>query len=390
MLTLGSPPTVPTLSIVAPAYNERANVAPLVKALHSVLADIAWELIIVDDDSPDGTAAEVSTMARAGYPVRCLRRVGRRGLSSAVVEGILAATADIVVVMDADLQHDESVIPDMLRLLESSDVDLVVGTRHGEGGGFGDWSTKRRRMSDFATWCSTLVIGNPISDPMSGFFAIRRKAFDESVYNLSQQGYKILLDILSSSPTRLKVAEVPYVFRLRQEGESKLDVMILAEFVFLLVEKLSRGLIPPRFILFCIVGGIGLVFHLAILKAMWLLGFQFVPAQIIASYSAMTLNYVINNEITYRPQRLRGMNFLTGYIIFCLVCSIGGIANVGVADLVLAGANSWPLAGIAGALMGAVFNFGAATQLVWNDKRRKHRAVSAPPHAITTLVATRS
>ncbi|QUT06535.1 glycosyltransferase family 2 protein [Sphingobium phenoxybenzoativorans] len=367
---------IPTISIISPAYDERPNIIPLTEAISRTMAGIAWELIIVDDDSPDGTAQEVLKAAQAGFPVRCIRRIGRRGLSSAVVEGALASNAEYIAVMDADLQHDESILPDMLRLLRDGKADLVIGSRQEAEGGFGGFSGKRQRLSDLGARLSALVIGSKVSDPMSGYFAMKRDTFHACIYDLSQQGYKILLDILTSSPRQLTIAEVPYAFRSRSEGKSKLDVMILAEFLFLLIEKLTRGLIPPRFVLFCLVGGLGLVFHLLILRVMWMAGAGFMSAQITASYCAMALNYVVNNAVTYRSQRLKGWRFVLGYFVFSAVCTVGAVANIGVADLVLAGAgNSWPLAGIAGALMGAVFNFGAATKLVWSQRRRPRPAI---------------
>lgn len=367
---------VPTISIISPAYDERPNIIPLIEAISRTMAGVAWELIIVDDDSPDGTAQEVLKAAQSGFPVRCIRRIGRRGLSSAVVEGALASNAEYIAVMDADLQHDESILPEMLRLLQEGKADLVIGSREEADGGFGGFSGKRQRLSDLGTRLSTLVIGSAVSDPMSGYFAMKRDTFHACIYDLSQQGYKILLDILTSSPRQLTIAEVPYTFRSRSDGKSKLDVMILAEFLFLLIEKLTRGLIPPRFVLFCLVGGIGLIFHLLVLKMMWMAGVGFLPAQITASYCAMALNYVVNNEVTYRSQRLKGWRLLLGYFIFSAVCTVGAIANIGVADLVLTSANeSWPVAGIAGALIGAVFNFGAATKLVWSQRRRTRPAI---------------
>ena len=365
----------PALSIIAPSYNERANIRPLTEAIEAAMGNIPWELIVVDDDSPDGTPDEVMAVQREGYPLRLIRRVGRRGLASAVVEGALAAEADHVAVIDADMQHDERLLPQMLATMVEGDADLVVGSRHIGDGSIGDWDKSRARMSAFATWCANSVIGSHVTDPMSGFFAMKRDAFHACVYDLSQQGYKILLDILTSSPRKLKVVELPYTFRTRQHGESKLDMMVAAEFLFLLIEKWSRGLIPPKFVLFCGVGGIGLLFHLLVLELMREGGAAFLPAQTAATFAAMTLNYVINNSVTYRSQRLKGARFVIGYVVFCLICSIGGLANIGVADLVLVGSGSWPLAGVAGAVMSAVFNFGAASQLVWNQRRRSRRPV---------------
>jgi len=364
---------VPRISIISPAYHERDNIRPLVMAVAAALGESRWELIIVDDDSGDGTSEEVFAIAQQGYPVRCIRRIGRRGLASAVVEGALAATAPVIAVIDADLQHDERLLPRMLSLITDGGNDLVVGSRHVEGGSVGDWSRDRQAMSGFATWCANRVLGTGISDPMSGFFAIRRDVFHACVHDLSQQGYKILLDIISSAPRELKIIEIPYVFRNRTQGESKVDLMIMLEFLFLLIEKVTRGLIPPRFVLFSAVGGLGLLVHLAVLQTCKAFGSTFLTAQTAATLVAMTLNYVINNSVTYRSQRLRGGRFVVGYFVFCLVCSIGGIANIGVADLVLAGEGNWALAGIAGALMSAVFNFGVATQFVWTQRRRPRR-----------------
>jgi len=371
------PGFVPTLSIIAPAYNERLNMAPLVGAIAAAMGNTRWELIVVDDDSPDRTADVVDELARQGFPVRCVRRVGRRGLASAVVEGALASNAPYLAVIDADMQHDERILPRMLALLEDSDIDLVIGSRHVEGGSVGDWAQDRQAMSRFATLCARMLIGSKITDPMSGFFAVRRDVFHACIYDLSQQGYKILLDILTSSPRPLKVDEVAYVFRNRQEGESKLDIMVLAEFLFLLIEKLTKGLIPPRFVMFSLVGGIGLAFHLMVLEIASALGSSFEAAQITATICAMSLNFLMNNAVTYRPQRLRGMRMLSGYLVFCLVCSVGAIANIGVASLVLNGSGSWPIAGAAGALMSLVFNFGAASQLVWSQRRRRRPVLTS-------------
>lgn len=365
---------VPALSIVAPAYNERDNIRPLTDAIARAMGEVAWELIVVDDDSPDGTASEVATLAGEGASIRCIRRVGRRGLASAVVEGVLAAESELVAVIDADLQHDETRLPVMLELLQTTDVDLVIGSRHVEGGGVGEWDRRRQRMSRIATWIAHRLAGVRVSDPMSGFFAMRRSVVEATIYDLSQQGYKILLDILTASPAPLKVAEVGYVFRERHAGSSKLDVVVLLEYAFLLIDKLTRGLIPPRFVLFCAIGGLGLACHLAVLDLAVGQEVTFLRAQGIATLCAMAFNYVLNNAITYRSARLRGWRFVVGYLVFSAVCSLGALANISVANLTLREVGSWPLAGMAGALMSSVFNFGVATHFVWRPGRPRRRA----------------
>jgi len=367
------------LTIVAPTYNERTNIRPLVDAVTAAMNDFSWELVFVDDDSPDGTYEEVAALTREGAPVRCIRRVGRRGLASAVVEGAMSANSDIVAVIDADMQHDERLLPQMLQILLETDADVVVASRHVEGGGFGGWKASRQLMSDFATWSSRILVGDSVSDPMSGFFMTRRVVFHESIYDLSQQGYKILLDLLTSSPCALRVTEVPYVFRERHSGESKVDSLIILEYAFLLIEKFSRGLIPPKFVIFSFVGILGLIVHITALTIMKRAGFQFIESQIIATICAMTFNYVLNNFTTYRSDRLRRFRFFLGYFIFCTVCSFGAIANISVANLTMTEFHSWPTAGIAGALMSSVFNFGVATRFVWGQRKR-----SARPTIITS------
>lgn len=369
--------SAPDVSLVIPTYNEKANIAPLVEAVRSALGDIPWEIIIVDDDSPDQTFAEVSRLAREEPRLRCLRRVGRRGLSSAVIEGALVANGSAIAVMDADFQHDERILKQMYEKLTSTGADIVVATRYAEGGGIGEWDATRAKMSDFATRMAGMLVGNQTSDPMSGFFMVRREIFASVIYDLSQQGYKILLDIISSSHTPLKIEEVPYVFRTRQEGESKISIMVLAQFLFLIIEKLTHGLIPPRFALFSIVGGFGLLVHLAILNGLKLAGFTFIAAQLTATFIAMVSNFVMNNEFTYRDRRLTGLSFLAGLILFCVVCSFGALANVGVAEIAIHQFGNWSLAGLAGAIMGAVFNFSAATSLVWRRPRKRVVSVAA-------------
>lgn len=369
--------SAPDVSLVIPTYNEKANIAPLVEAVRSALGDIPWEIIIVDDDSPDQTFAEVSRLAREEPRLRCLRRVGRRGLSSAVIEGALVANGSAIAVMDADFQHDERILKQMYEKLTSTGADIVVATRYADGGGIGEWDATRAKMSDFATRMAGMLVGNQTSDPMSGFFMVRREIFASVIYDLSQQGYKILLDIISSSHTPLKIEEVPYVFRTRQEGESKISVMVLAQFLFLIIEKLTHGLIPPRFALFSIVGGFGLLVHLAILNGLKLAGFTFIAAQLTATFIAMVSNFVMNNEFTYRDRRLTGLSFLAGLILFCVVCSFGALANVGVAEIAIHQFGNWSLAGLAGAIMGAVFNFSAATSLVWRRPRKRVVSVAA-------------
>jgi len=352
------------LTVVVPAFNERDNIDLLVERLHVVLDGIDWEVIYVDDDSPDGTSANVRELSQRDARVRCLQRIGRRGLSTAVIEGILASSAPYIAVIDADLQHDESVLPKMLAAAKAQDLDIVVGSRYTEGGSIGDWTKGRAFISAFATRLARLVVTADLTDPMSGFFLISRPAFEQTVRRLSGQGFKILLDLFASTPTPYRFAEIPYQFRSRIRGESKLDGIVVWDYLMLLVDKSVGRWVPARFVLFGLVGTFGLVLHLATLRAM-LLATAFPVAQAIATTVAMVSNFSINNALTYRDRRLRGIKFLGGLATFCLICSIGAIANVRLASAAFEQHYEWWLSGLAGAAASVVWNYTITSIFTW-------------------------
>jgi len=352
------------LTIVVPAFNERDNIELLVDRLDNVLGRTAWEVVYVDDDSPDGTASTVRQLSQMDPRVRCVQRIGRRGLSTAVIEGILASSAPYVAVMDADLQHDESVLPVMLDTLKRDTLDVVVGSRYTGGGGIGDWNKSRAAMSKFATQLSRLVVPAALTDPMSGYFVMTRAAFDQSVRNLSGQGFKILLDLFASSPTPYRFKEVPYTFRDRLRGESKLDGAVVWEYLMLLVDKTVGRWVPARFVLFALVGTLGLLLHLAILRSM-LVAFSFPVSQAIATAVAMISNFSINNALTYRDRRLKGWKFVGGLVTFCAVCGIGAIANVRLASAAFEQHYDWWLSGLAGAAASVVWNYAVTSIVTW-------------------------
>ena len=357
------------LSVVAPTFNEKENVPELTTRLERALAGHSWEIVFVDDDSPDGTADVVRELAQVKSNVRCLHRIGRRGLSRAVVEGILATSAPYIAVIDADLQHDEGLLPKMLARLREGDIDIVIGSRYCAGGSMGDLHSSRVAMSQFATRLARLVISANLTDPMSGFFMIRRDAFLRAVRNLSGEGYKILLDLFASSPIPLRFAELPFTFQERVAGESKLDSAVMWEYLLLIVDKRLGHILPARFIMFSLVGLSGVGVHLGTLWAAHkLAGIDFGIAQTLATFVAMTSNYWLNNMLTYRDRRRRGLGFLTGLFSFYAVCGIGVIANVGVANFVFSEHYKWWLAGIAGALVGTVWNYAASAIFTWGRR----------------------
>lgn len=353
------------VAVVVPTLNEAANVERLIARLSVVLAGRGWEVVFVDDNSGDGTSDLVRRIGRTSRHVRIVQRVGRRGLSSAVVEGILATAAPVIVVMDGDLQHDEDALPRLIDAVETGGAEVAVGTRYIEGGGTGDWDAGRVRMSRLATRAGQIALGTEVSDPMSGFFAIRRDAFERALPRLSAIGFKILIDILASAPAALKVAEVPYRFRSREAGESKIGARVVAEYLELIADKTIGRFIPVRLLKFLSVGGLGVFVHLAVLRTM--LGFDepFVAAQTAAVVVAIAFNFFLNNSFTYADRKLRGWRMLAGLATFYAISALGAVANIGIGTWMAGHDERWWVAGVAGVLVGAIWNFAMSSVLTW-------------------------
>jgi dolichol-phosphate mannosyltransferase len=358
------------LSVIVPTFNERANVERLVAKLHACLTGVAWQAIFVDDNSPDDTAAAVKAIAAHDPRIQCLRRVRRRGLAGAVVEGALASAAPFVAVIDGDLQHDETLLPAMFETLKSGQAQLVIASRYvGEDEPRVDGldGPLRRIGSDLANRLGRMVLRQAVSDPVSGFFMIRRELIERVAPKLATEGFKILFDLIASQPERLRIVELPYSFREREAGGSKLDNRIVIDFLGLVLSKVSRGVIPTRALLFFMVGASGVAVHVAVLQALLRLAhLGFDQAQLIAAVTAMTSNYLINNEVTYRDRRRSGVGLMVGYLKFCALCGVGLFANLAVASVLDRWAPDYPLlAGTVGALFGALWNYMSTSLAVW-------------------------
>jgi dolichol-phosphate mannosyltransferase len=360
-------PLAAELTLVIPTFNESANLRELIRRVDLALAGVAWEMIVVDDNSPDGTARLAKTISHEDSRVRCLRRVNRRGLAGACIEGMLASSAPVVAVMDADLQHDERILPQMLEKIHGG-ADLVVGSRHVAGGSADEgFSARRAFISRFATGLAKKALRADFSDLMSGFFMLRRDIVEDCAPDLTPAGFKILADIVASARKKLKVEEVGYTFRERNAGESKFDIKVGLDFLGLMLNKASGGRIPVRFIFFALVGASGVGVHMATLYACLALpGVSFDLAQSVAVLVAMTTNFFINNAITYRDAKLKGLGpMLLGLIYFYAVCAIGAVANVGIADVLFNRTGLVTVAALAGVVMGSVWNFALSSLFVW-------------------------
>lgn len=357
------------LAVVVPTFNESGNIAELYQRLAVALDGIAWEMIVVDDNSPDGTARLAWDLSSQWPNIRCIKRVGRRGLSSAVIEGMLSTAAPYAAVIDGDLQHDETILPAMLAKVRAG-ADIAVGTRYsGEGSTGAGFSAIRAWGSRLATRMSAMIAGQPMSDPMSGFFAVRRDLIISLAPDLSSEGFKILLDLAITADrkgVKPAIAEVPYTFRPRHSGESKMSPLVAVQFAGLWLSKMTGGALPTSFLLFSIVGASGIAVHLTTL---WLLtsfsAASFVLAQLTATMLAMTWNFFLNNVLTYADRKLRGWKVLTGLLGFYAACSIGALANVSVAALIYDVRSVPLLAGLAGAIMSSVFNYSVTRMFTW-------------------------
>ncbi len=363
---------MPQLTIVVPTLDERANLLPLLQLVERALAEMDYEVVFVDDDSEDGTADAARGMAQENPRVRVIQRVGRRGLASAVIEGMLASSAPYLAVMDCDLQHDETILPAMLQKLQSERLDLVVATRHIEGGSMGQMSPLRVAVSRFGKRLSSLISRTELSDPMSGYFVLTRSYLNEVAHSLSGIGFKILLDLVVSSRRPVRIGEVPYTFRTRLHGSSKLDILVSLEYLELLADKLVGDFLPASYVVFGVAGSIGILAHLALVRLLRTLPeISLDRAQLLSSILVIAINFVLNNQLTFRRARLSGWKFGYGLVAFYAGCSVGLLLNLRVLDYLTGLAVPWYLAAAAGLIVGSVWNYWISSLFVWQVRRRR-------------------
>jgi dolichol-phosphate mannosyltransferase len=368
------------LAVVLPTYNERKNVATMIARLEKALVGIAWEVVFVDDNSPDGTSDEARRLSLLDPRVRCIQRIGRRGLASAAIEGMCSTSAPIVAVMDADHQHDPALLPGMLRAVASGEYDIAYASRFAEGASTEAWGRPDRvKASGLANRIANKVTGVELTDPMSGFFMLRTQTLRADAHRLSGVGFKILLDILATVDTPLRVKEFPLNFAARAEGESKLDQTVVFEFLVGLYDKWLGRIIPTRFALFGTVGAMGVLVQLGALWVMlhvvfgerfvygnWSESTTFNIANTLAAVVAMTFNFVLNNELTYSDKRLRGFGpLMRGWAQFAVTCSLGLLTNIGAAAVLKTIGVHDVLAVVTGIVLGSVWNFALSSKFVW-------------------------
>ncbi|ESQ91759.1 glycosyl transferase family 2 [Asticcacaulis sp. AC460] len=383
-------PNAPDLSLVICTLNEGAAIRAVIEEICDILsgkdggAGISHEIIVVDDDSKDNTADEVRAVAATRPNVRLHVRVGERGLSSAAMKGWDIARGRFLGVMDGDGQHDPAAIRELAELILKGDKDLVCVSRY-----IGKTETGLSGIRDLGskafTWATGLILKVPLSDPMSGCFMMTRDYYLSARQKLTGLGFKILLDIASSSKIKPRFAEVKASLRQRQGGESKLDVRVVLDLVAVLIEKGSRGLLPARFVMFVGVGLSGVVVYSAVLILAHLLfrdgsylplyRFQFRTDDVV-SYSlailiSMTWNFFINNILTFRDKRLQGWGLLRGLLGFYVACSVGALISLALALFMKEELKiHWFPAGILAAVLSSVWNFWGAMLLSWRTPKK--------------------
>jgi dolichol-phosphate mannosyltransferase len=365
---------MPEVSIVVPAFRERENIPGLLHALERALAGLDWETIIVVDDALDGTEQLVRERAQQDSRVRCIHRIGRRGLASACIEGMLASSAPYLAVMDADLQHDETLVPKLLDAAKRDGADVVVASRYMEGGSTGELAADRVRVSRLASGLSRILCKG-LSDPMSGFFVVRRSFLERVMRRLYGRGFKILLDLIAAARGEVHIRELPYRMRSRQHGESKLGARVVAEFLMLILYHLTGRLLPARFFLFGAVGATGVAVHLVVLAAAFrATDGGFLVSQALATWAAMTSNFFLNNVFTYGDQRLRGTRLWRGLASFYVACGIGAFINLAVAEWLYLQSVAYWAAGMAGAVIAAIWNFFTTASITWGGTSAGRRS----------------
>ena len=361
----------PSLSIVIPTYNEKDNIFKLLEKLKKVLKSINHEIIFVDDNSPDGTSAVIKDCMKKSSKIRLIHRIGRKGLAGAVIEGVFAANADLVAVMDCDLQHDETKLLDMINLFsKNKSLDIVIGSRFTETGEISEKAfSKMRELGSKAT---TLIIKKVLNiastDPLSGFFMVKKESFLKSSENLQTQGFKVLADFLATSGKHIEIKEIGYSFKNRIAGESKMSFITALELIGLVLSQILKGRVSIRFILFCMVGLSGIFVQLLITGLAMLLINQFPTSQTLGIIVAMTSNYFLNNTITFQERKLKSLDLIRGLFSFYIICSLGAFANIAVATYIFGFSSNWLISSFVGACFGAVWNFTLTSIFTWKSR----------------------
>ena len=360
------------ISIVIPTFNEQNNVSNIINQLLSLDIVYEIEIIVVDDNSYDGTAKLVREYGRLDKRVRLISRLGRSGLSSAIKEGCLCASGDIIAVMDADGQHDPTYIELALRKIELKKVDIILGSRFMKGSIIKGLSKERKNSSSIANNLARLSLYGSydyLTDYMSGFFVFKRNACIELIEKIDVHGFKFLYELLAISKGKFKILEIPLIFNERMHGNSKLDLPVVWDFLISLLHSFSGRIFPRRAVSFALVGSTGVFIQLStIYFLLAVTNFDFETVLPVGVIIAASSNFIINNILTFRSNKLLGKSFYTGLLKFLLVSSLPIIANVGVTNLFYSkfSTNTF-FSQLLGIFVVFIWNYAASSKVVWNN-----------------------
>ena len=371
------------ISLILPTYKERESLPILIPKIEETLAGVSHEVIVVDDDSPDRTWEVARELARRHPNVQVIRRVGRRGLSSAVIEGFLAAKGDVFVVMDADGQHDISLILKLAAAVGgknglpseapsgAKEGGIAMGSRYMEGGTTGDWKGFRAFISKLGGSLAIWLCRVKVTDPMSGFFAISRGTFEEVLPRLNPKGFKILLDLLVHVPADTAVKELPFSFGERLRGESKFSTHVRLQYLEFLYDATVGHFIPLTLVKYCIVGTAGVIVNLtayyAVITALGESSMDLPSLPLLSGIeAAIVFNFLLNNAWTFSYVKLRGWKAVTGFAKYNVVCAFGALASVAVTVFLFNTGFTAIMSLAIGAFLGMVWNYTIGRLFTWN------------------------
>ena len=380
----------PLVSIVTPTYNEAENLPILIQRLHAALGVLPHEIIIADDNSPDGTWQVGETLATEDPTLRVMRRFHDPGLSASVLDGLSTARGEVLVVIDADLQHDTGVLPEMLSHVLSKRVDVCVGSRSTAGGGYGDWSSSRRFVSWVATMIAKLLLRVSVSDPMSGYFVVSREAYEQTAPSINPRGFKILLEFIGRNH-QLRVDEVGYEFSNRIHGETKLNRSVIRSYLLGVAELRVGRQINPTFLLYAMVGLVGLAVNSVLFTLAEAVGFPQITTGLNAAIDPIATSFLfsvqvtilllfaMNNEFTFWEQRYRGWALIPAFALYEVMSLVGtcvhvavftSLQNIGFLLNLLGTSASRVVQNLIGASIALILNWFLNTTYLWRRKQR--------------------
>ncbi len=382
-------PVPPVVSVITPTFNEAENLPILIERLHDALGDTPHEIIVADDDSPDRTWEVAEQIAATDASVSVMRRFHDPGLSASVLDGMTMAKGDVLAVIDADLQHDESILADMVERVRSGAADVCVGSRSTVGGGYGDWTTSRRFVSWVATLIARVLLRVPVSDPMSGYFVVSRTAYEDTAAQINPQGFKILLEFVGRNRD-LRVDEVGYEFSNRIHGETKLNRSVIRSYLLGVAELRLGRQINPTFLLYLLVGMVGLAVNSAAFWVAEAVGFPMITTGLNAEIDPIATSFifsvqlsilvlfVLNNEFTFWEHRYRSWALLPAFVVFQIMSLVGTGVHVAVFTflqetgflLTYLGGATRVVHNLAGAVVALIINWYLNTTYLWRRRQR--------------------